>query len=427
MKAFLIAIQGKGFQNALKRIMSIASRYGITARKMDDALSHFGTILAPYNCGASFPITAAALARNKGVIEKYQAQNFEFAVHGYYHIDHSLLATNQLISDFTKARQLFGERGLISSGFRSPYLRFQEKTIEAVSDSGFIYDSSLSLSWDVLNGSESDSYTNVLDFYGARPAKFYPALPRIVNGIVQIPYCLPDDESLIERLTFKHQDAISLPWKKILEVTYDSGELFTLGLHPERIYQCEAPLQAVLKDAIKKQPKVWFARLDEIARWWLQRSQVRPLVLSSSLGEYSIKVQRIQGLTVLCRNVDLLSSSRDWDGNYRIAQGNTIVLKSARRPFVGVSPNSDPTLISFLQQQGFIVETTQTTNAHTIFLDYPIFSYQDEKPLLNQLENTDGPMVRFGRWPYEAKSALCITGDIDALTIWDYVLRIWRK
>ena len=43
--------------------------------------------------------------------------------------------------------------------------------------------------------------------------------------------------------------------------------------------------------------------------------------------------------------------------------------------------------------------------------------------LLAQIEGGDFPLVRLGRWPNGARSALCVTGDIDALTIWDYGLR----
>lgn len=427
MKAFLIAVKGKGLQNAFRRLSSIASRYGITSRKMDLALGYFGNLLTQYNAGASFPITAAALARSKGVVEKYQEKNIEFAVHGFHHVDHSILSFDQQISDFTKARKTFGERGISSSGFRSPYLRYHDKTIRAISETGFIYDSSSSLHWDVLDGAETDSYRNVLEFYGAQPANIYPALPRLMEGIVEIPYGLPDDESLVERLSFNSMDEMIQPWLKILEATYQQGELFTLGLHPERIYHCEVPLTEVLVRARKMYPKVWIARLDEIARWWMKRATVKPVILSVQPGEYLVKLKRIQGLTVLGRDIEFVSPSKEWDGTYRVAQGNTIQFRSNVRPFIGVSLDSDPTLSEFLRQQGFIIETAQISHTHSVYLDYPEFSREDEKSLLNKIENHSGPLLRFGRWPNESKSALCVTGDIDALTIWDYLLRAWRK
>jgi len=35
-----------------------------------------------------------------------------------------------------------------------------------------------------------------------------------------------------------------------------------------------------------------------------------------------------------------------------------------------------------------------------------------------------GPLVRFGTWPHGHRSALAVTGDIDALTFWDFVHRM---
>ena len=42
-----------------------------------------------------------------------------------------------------------------------------------------------------------------------------------------------------------------------------------------------------------------------------------------------------------------------------------------------------------------------------------------------ELETGRFPLLRLGRWPGGAKSALAVTGDVDALTIWDYALRFF--
>ena len=65
---------------------------------------------------------------------------------------------------------------------------------------------------------------------------------------------------------------MSQPWITILAETHRRGELFSLGLHPERIFLLETPLRAAMEMAKGLRPSVWFARLDEIARWWLARS-----------------------------------------------------------------------------------------------------------------------------------------------------------
>jgi len=42
------------------------------------------------------------------------------------------------------------------------------------------------------------------------------------------------------------------------------------------------------------------------------------------------------------------------------------------------------------------------------------------------IEKAPGPLVRVWRWPDGARSALAATGDIDALTLRDFVVRSWE-
>jgi hypothetical protein len=422
-----VALKAKGVQKTVGRIRTLSNRYGLSASNMDRALEHFAKILAQYNSGATFPITAAALARSTGVIEKHQVQNIEFAVHGYYHVDHSQLSMQQQVSHFSKARRLFRERGVSSVGFRSPYLRIDDNTLKAIGEAGFLYDSSQSLVWDVVNGQETVAYRRVLEFYGARPAKTYPALPRIENGIIEIPYCLPDDEALIERLQFADERARSQPWLDMLEETHRLGELLTLGLHPERIFLCEAPLRKALQQARRLSPVVWIARLDEIAKWWSQRAAIKPSVTTMGRDEYCLEAEKLMGLTVLGRNVEVIGPTQKRDDRYVQATGEVFQFRSSTRPVIGISPSSDSALEAFLRQQGYVVEIAENMENCSIFLHRPQFAREDERALLAEIEGGGTALIRFGRWPHGAKSALCITGDIDALTIWDYGLRILGK
>ncbi len=81
-------------------------------------------------------------------------------------------------------------------------------------------------------------------------------------------------------------------------------------------------------------------------------------------------------------------------------------------------------MLGFLRQQGYIVQVSDHSRDYTIYLDQTNFAPQDERPLLAQIEENAKALVRLGRWPNGAYSALCVTGDIDALTVWDYALRI---
>jgi peptidoglycan/xylan/chitin deacetylase (PgdA/CDA1 family) len=423
VNAIAIAAKAKGPIRLLQRTSVIFQRYHLNPGSMDQALARFAQILAQYDASATFPITGAPLSRNPGVARKYQSGSIEFAVHGYYHVDHTQLSGEQQHDDLAQARKLFAESGVDNLGFRCPYLRWNEDTITALKAAGYQYDSSQALAWDVLNGSENEAYRRVLGFYAAVSASDSPALPRIENGLVRIPYCLPDDEALVDRLQLQHAPSFYQPWLAVLAETYRLGELFTLGLHPERIALCRAPLEETLRVAQRLSPGVWFARLDDITRWWHARAQAAVVIESANGTDFCIRARGPAGLSILTRGVDLRSPSKNWDGTYRQAAGRNVCFQAASRPFIGLSPGSHPRLERFLQQQGYIVETAEDGLSYAFYIDRQQFDHKDERELLAEIERGPFPLVRFGRWPDGAKSALCITGDIDALTLWDYSLR----
>ncbi|MCV6900659.1 polysaccharide deacetylase family protein, partial [Escherichia coli] len=88
---------------------------------MDAVLNEFVTILQEFGSGATFPLTAAPLERTAGVVEKYEARNVEYAVHGFFHVDHSRLERAEQLRQLERARRVFASRGLAGQGFRSPY------------------------------------------------------------------------------------------------------------------------------------------------------------------------------------------------------------------------------------------------------------------------------------------------------------------
>jgi peptidoglycan/xylan/chitin deacetylase (PgdA/CDA1 family) len=419
-----IAAKGKGYPAIVKRARAIGGRYGLGAAKMDRTLRLFVDILRKFECGATFPITASVLARHRRLIEKYQAQNIELAIHGLFHVDYSHLSLPVQKGHLARARQVFREKKVQTTGFRCPYLRWNDDTLAALMDNDLSYDSSQALHWDVVDGYPTDDYRHVLGFYRSRSAADYPALPKQIGKLVQIPYCLPDDEALIERLKLRDTRAMTDIWLAILERTYNLGELFTLGLHPERIRLLQEPLAAVLAQARHLTSRVWIARLDEITRWWVARSQATFEVTAREDGLYHLTVQGPSGSTVLARNVDLEATTEAWDDGFDRVLATSFQFRARERPFVGLSPGSDPGLSDFLRQQGYWVETGPEGQAYSIYLHQPSFAPEDERPLLKHLDQSAAPLIRLARWPNGAQSALCVTGDIDAMTLWDYGLRV---
>ena len=426
IKPVAVALKGKGLGTLARRVGSISQRYGLTAAKMDRALGQLAQILKRFDCRATLPITTVALARNSSVIQKYQAQGIEFAVHGYRHIDHSQLSLAEQTEHFRQAVEVFQQHQIHSNGFRCPYLRWNEATLTALNQTHFAYDSSPSLYWAMPERQTTDSYYRALSFYGAQSLADYPAVPSLdpEQHLVRIPYCLPDDESLVERLQWQRPTDMPQVWPAMFQHMHAQGELFNLGLHPERTAECAPALVATIESMRPVQTQVWRARLDEIAAWWRERTAATVEASNGQDDLWQLSVKGPAGTTLLLRALEIKTESEPWfDHYYRASDVASCAIQTRRRPFIGISPGSTPELGSFLKQHGYIVETSAAAAAYSFYLDRRTFSRQDERPLLNQIEMGNFPLARLGRWPYGARSALCITGDIDALTVWDYSLR----
>jgi hypothetical protein len=133
------------------------------------------------------------------------------------------------------------------------------------------------------------------------------------------------------------------------------------------------------------------------------------------------------GISPLARGINVEAPTSDWADGYQRIHSTQFIIQSPLRPFIGVSPNTPYQLRSFLSQQGHIVETSSKEDSYSFFINRKSFTKEDERPLLMEIESSSRPLVRFGRWPDGARSAMAITGDIDAMTLIDYGLRIFGK
>jgi peptidoglycan/xylan/chitin deacetylase (PgdA/CDA1 family) len=420
----LIAAKGKGFIPMLARGRVIANHYGLTAGKMYNALAALMEPLNQYACSATIPVTASALASNPRAARKQSLKGLEFAIHGLHHVDYSQLSEDQQLAHFQEARLVFQELGISGTGFRCPYLRWNEDTLSALKKTGFIYDSSQALAMDVVGGLATDAYHKVLDFYGAQSANVYPALPSWSDNLLRIPYCLPDDEALVDRLHITDSGVMTYIWIAMLEHAYQYGELFTLGLHPERAAVCQAALQAVLAKAVSLSPGVWIARLDEIAAWFHSLEQTVFKIQNEGGQLFYAQISAPDRARVLARSPEIIAATEPWDVDFQVVCSNNFFLRSEKRPLIGLSPNSPKPLKKFLRSQGYLTEISADSEAYSIYLDRDTFRHEDERSILKEIEGNHSTLVRLSRWPDGARCGLAVTGDVDAFTIWDYVRRV---
>ena len=424
---FITAIKGKGFKPMLSRTGSIIQRYGISDTKLDLALTNLSEILMEFDCKASLPVTATALSRHIHLAQKVQSKRIELAIHGYSHTDYTQLSLDQQKDHFQKAKKIFEIAGVKATGFRCPYLRWNSDTLTALRDCDFLYDSSQALAWEVANEFEFDAYQHVLSFYGANSANDYPSLPGLSNGLVRIPYCLPDDEALVERLEITDNAIMTDIWLSMLDKIYEKGELFTFGIHPERVPICYSAIRNVLKKTRSYFPPIWIASLDEIANWYRElgntefKSEIQPG------GNLRISIHSPKNAVLLARSVNLTVPTRHWNNNYKQVLCNEIIIPQNVRPWIGLNPNRSENLEKFLRHQGYLVEISSNPSFYSYYFSQENFLPENERVILNELENGSKPLLRLSRWPEGSKAALALTGDVDAFTLWDYGLRLLNR
>jgi peptidoglycan/xylan/chitin deacetylase (PgdA/CDA1 family) len=423
-----LAVRTRELNGLGHRLREITRRYGLTTYLIDRSLFQFFELLKQFDCPATLPITALPFSRNHQKATKYRSTNIELAVHGYTHIDYSQSNNGTIGRHLQAALKIFTQEGISPTGFRSPYLSRSDKLYSALAGAGFCYVSNQPFLWEGIDlGTHSPaqhaSYARALSYYNPWKSGERLSLPRQMNGLVEIPVTLPDDEILVDRLGGSSGLATRV-WLNVLSQSYQRGELFTLQLHPERTALCADSLAAVLAEARQRKPGVWCAQLDEVAAWWNARSQANLIISNQGNGDYNCLVNGPENLTVLVRGVMTDVPSSAWMNGYRVVKEKQFHLRSPLRPLIGVPLSSPSRLITFLQHQGFAVELSPDRELYGCYIDDEDFVDTDERRIMEIIDSSNCQIVRLGFWPNGYASAMCVTGDIDAFTLWDFGMRI---
>lgn len=410
-------IQSRGIANSVERARQVGSRFGVTAARMERRLIRYADVVAEAGSRPSFPITARVLARNPQVATRLLAKGVELCVHGLIHNDLSQLAAETQAEQIEAACALFKRHGISFAGFRSPYLKYNAATLAAVERAGFAYDSNLPFYWRPsqslanLGSHGRDGLERGLRFYGPRSHPEESSLPRFVGSIVEIPVSLPDDEMLLDRMNLSPQ-RVGQVWAQMAEMALARGELLTLQLHPERLSILEGPLRDVLR--ISAGPgRAWLATLGEIAAWWRARTAVGLTVDTLGDGTHQVRASGpvLGGLSLVEPAAG--SQTATWVPG---------AVSCPRRPLVGISPEAAPDLRIKIREMGYFTDITIDRGA------CPVYVQAGTPPgELQRLVGACGsPLLREGIWPAPHTAALAVTGDIDCLTLGDFLRRFWR-
>ena len=434
MSYFKFLYRTRGLANTFTRALAIFRRFGITPEKSRRNLEMLCTITGRNHCRPSLPATAIIVNRYPDVFKDLVRKGAVLAVHGYRHINYKELLYEEQVSELQKAMDIFKQHGLPFTGFRCPYMSWNEHTLKSLNSRNFLWDSNRSILWDVLD--EDDYHPDDWDvckrilsiIYQPKDAGRYHAIPRIEDGVVEIPVSLPDDEILTDRLKVKDKNALAKIWNAMFEKSHERGELLTFQLHPERVPLFGEILEKILKKARETSPPVWIATLEDIARWWEERSNFSFSMERQSDSAVRVILNCSGRASVLIRNYDEKRFQRSQISDYLVIGERDFTLQSDRFPIIGLSLDFPMHAERYLKEEGWLYRKSPEKDLFSLHLQAnEAIDFVNERRTGDFIESSKGPLLRFWRWPGGYRSALSVTGDIDCLTILDFFARLFKR
>ena len=420
---------------------TLLQRYGISERKAVVRTTAFIEYLAERGGAATLFAPGTVLERHPKVIARFLEAGVEIGMHGWEHVDLRNYPVDEARAQLFKATQAFNDRGMVVHGFRCPYLGHSDALIASLPPEWIQYSSNSAVWWNVVSDSDLGKgnaiYDATLRFYAPKASHTHVSIPWQRANLIEIPVSLPDDMLLFDGI-FRDVDAMTEAWRGIMAQTYRRGELFNLIFHPELADREQVPFGLLLEEGRHLNPPVWCTRLCDVSEWWQEKRRFKALVESTSSGEAGEQLRISfeacsQHATLLFRGLSV-PGDEPWDGEYRRLRigesGEAVVNVPAEpRPFVGVSAGVPAATRTVLRELGYIMETEpeNVEKCGVIINEQTLKEHSHEVALVEHIEATTAPLVRFWPWPDGTRSALCFSGDLDALSLTDYAARLWSR
>lgn len=209
-------------------------------QRMTDLEEEYG-----FRSALNFPLNQYRIDWRK--LDDLRARGFEFGAHGLAH-DGRLFRSEQDFSALAPLLERFAnEQGLV--GFRSPSTL---RNVEWIKRLSFDYDCSF-----------ADT-----DPYEPQPGGSCSVFPFFLGNIVELPYTVPQDHTLIHLL---RRDPLPVWTTKSQWIASMGGMILTLT-HPD--YSGTQPHLSTYGEFLKRLDSVedaWRALPSEVALWWRQR------------------------------------------------------------------------------------------------------------------------------------------------------------
>jgi peptidoglycan/xylan/chitin deacetylase (PgdA/CDA1 family) len=430
----------RGAKFLWQRGKRLLQRYDLSGARAEKRIRACMQELAACGCRPSFAVPASVVERRPVFAQALIEQGAELAVHGYRHLDLTNFAPQEARRQLLQAANIYETFHLPVHGFRCPYLSCTQELIDCLPPGVFTYSSNQAIQWPLPAAPAAPENTlveKIEHFYTPLTAESQVCLPWRRGGLIEIPVCVPDDIQLFDGYTL-NTAAVAVFWLDLLESIYRQGELFTLMFHPELYDLCSSPVLALIDAAQQRTPPVWIARLDEIAQWWLEKSRFQAAITCDGPALRAI-FDVSPRATLLLRDpasvrLGAPALAQTWQGRYaRLAlqPDASLELSSAARPLVGIAPDLPAPAIDFLLEQGYLLDRSPSAQACTIYLDEAFIGVRpNRRNWIEAIESCPGPLLRFWPWPDGCRSALSISGDLDALSLLDYGSRLvhnWNR
>jgi len=419
----------RGVRFVLQRGSILLDRYGFGSTKACARVENAVETLAEYDCTPTLFVPAVVVRRHTSFIRSLQQKGCEIGVHGYNHVDLQAYPPADSAGQLLQAVEVFKAREVELHGFRCPYLSSSDALMSALPNDVFEYSSNTAVEWPYKRTSEetrSLMFDTITKFYNPVSADVILCLPWEVNGMVELPCCVPDDLQLHDGLGYDLEQ-IAQVWLDTLHQTYRRGEMFNLMFHPEMASFCEEPFTAVLKEARHFQPQIWVTRLCEIAAWQREFSNFSVDIDVRKDG-YDLRFNCTPRATLLYRGFVPSGESSPWDGMYRRTQVQSVRVDGPRLPFIGLPADAPEWVTASLKRVGYILETGESGLVCSLYLDKLCLSqFTQPVELISYIESLRVPLLRFWPWPDGKRSVLTISGDLDALSLMDYATRLFVR
>lgn len=377
--------------------------------------------LESYGLQPTFATLGRVVAGDPAFFRELSDGGAELAVHGHDHVSFRELTPAAARDQFERALSAFAVAGIPCEGFRCPYLSWAPELHGALPPGAFVYSSNEAIAWGLP---AAEAYGAVFEqlgsFYGATSADDVISTPRRVDGLIEIPASIPDDLQLCDGLALG-DEGLRTAWVDMLHNAHARGELFAPLFHPESFDLLRHAVENLLAAASACRPAMWRTQLRHIARWWVEKEGFSTSLVPSGDG-LRLELHCSDRATVLVRDWEPAAATRPWDGRWSMLEARSVTIPDDLRPFVG-AVGLEPATVAFLRDQGYLIDEGEEAQRCAVVLtnatvpDTPV-------RLIDRIERSAGPLIRFSRWPDGARSAFCFAGDLDALSLRDYAGRL---